>query len=402
MWLYLFFFLLTMFFASCKDPRAVGQQPDETGDSLVFSLDTVATGVISPVGIENAGDGTDRLFIVGQYGVIHIIRDGNILEEPFLDVREQMVKLNNTYAEQGLLGLAFHPDYRNNGRFFVYYSAPSDVNKQKNKSVVAEYTVSKDNPDKANPEGKVLLTFEQPENNHNGGSLAFGPDGMLYIGSGDGGGKGDQHGRYGNAQDLSNLLGKILRIDVDQSNSYSIPPDNPFRAAGQRPEIYAYGLRNPWRISFDKATGDLFVADVGQDQYEEVNIVEKGKNYGWRYMEGYHIYDEGMKDVVKNPSMPIHEYDHSQGISITGGYVYNGTTLKDLYGTYIFADWEGNTWFLQKDKAGKWHENELVIKNKPRFYINSFGVDEQGEIYLATQPNIGAVSKTGTIYKLVK
>lgn len=395
-------FLLIAWFAACTDNRNAGRQTSETDGAPVFGLDTIATNVVSPVGIENAGDGTNRLFVVGQHGEIHIIKEGKLLEEPFLDVRKQMVKLNNTYAEQGLLGLAFHPDYRKNGRFFVYYSAPSDISEQKNKSVIAEYTVSKGNPDKANPEGKTLLTFEQPENNHNGGSMAFGPDGFLYIGSGDGGGKGDQHGKYGNAQDLSNLLGKILRVDVDRGDPYAIPDDNPFKAPGQRGEIYAYGLRNPWRISFDKATGDLFVADVGQDKYEEINIVEKGENYGWRYMEGYHVYDEGMKEVVKNPSMPIHEYDHSKGISITGGYVYNGTALSDLSGAYVYADWEGDTWYLSKDKAGKWHENELKIRGNPRFYVNSFGIDEKGEIYLATQPNIGAVSKTGAIYKLVE
>lgn len=373
----------------------------QTKDTL-FGLELVAENIISPVGIENAGDGSKRLFIVSQNGEIHILKNGKILEEPFLDLNGKMVHLNNTYAERGLLGLAFHPKYKENGRFFVFYSAEPIDKSSNNQSVIAEYSVSAKNADLANNNGRILLTINQPENNHNGGSLAFGPDSYLYIGSGDGGGKGDKHGIYGNAQNLENLLGKILRIDIDRGNPYSIPPDNPFTGKNQQPEIYAYGFRNPWRISFDKISEKLFVADVGQDDYEEIDIVEKGKNYGWRYMEGYHIYDEGLKDLVKNSEMPVYEYDHSKGISITGGYVYNGTQIKDMFGCYLFADWEGNTWYLQQEESGKWNVFDLNIREKPRFYINSFGVDEEGEIYMATQPVIGAVSKTGKIYKIVK
>lgn len=397
-------FLSLVFFACGNNTDQVKQKNqaiDQVKDTL-FGMELIAENVLSPVGIENAGDGSNRLFIVSQNGKIHIIKHGKMLPEPFLDLNGKMVKLNNTYAERGLLGLAFHPKYKENGRFFVFYSAMPFDKSSNNQSVIAEYTVSADNPDKANSDGKILLTIDQPENNHNGGSLAFSADGYLYIGSGDGGGKGDKHGTYGNAQNLENLLGKILRIDIDQGKPYGIPADNPFQGKNQKPEIYAYGFRNPWRISFDKITGKLFVADVGQDDYEEIDIVEKGKNYGWRYMEGFHVYDEGLKEIVKNSEVPVFEYDHSKGISITGGYVYNGTKIKDLFGCYIFADWEGNTWYLQQEESGKWNAFDLNIREKPRFYINSFGLDEQGEIYLATQPVIGAVSNTGKIYRLIK
>lgn len=396
---------LMAFLSSCKEKTREDHETviSDSVKSYEFGLEVIAKEVMSPVGIENAGDGSGRLFIVSQNGKIQVIKDGKLLPDPFLDISSNMVKLNNTYAERGLLGMAFHPKYKENGRFFIYYSAEPDLENNNNKSVIAEFKVSPDNPDKALPDGKKIISYEEPENNHNGGSLAFGPDGYLYIGSGDGGGAGDEHGKYGNAQNLENLLGKILRIDVDRGEPYSIPEDNPFRQENQRPEIYAYGIRNPWRMSFDKVSGDLFVADVGQNKYEEIDIIEKGKNYGWRYMEGYHVFDEGMEDIVKNSEMPIHEYDHELGISITGGYVYNGTDIKDLYGAYIFADWEGATWYLQKDETGKWSAFDLKLRNKPKsWYINSFGQDEKGEIYLATQPNIGAVSKTGIVYKLVK
>lgn len=403
--LLLFCFGLITFLSSCQE-KAGGEKEDTISDSVMtheFGLEIIIKDVMSPVGIESAGDGSGRLFIVSQNGKIHIVKDGELVPEPFLDITSNMVKLNNTYAERGLLGLAFHPNYKENGRFFIYYSAKPDIDNNNNKSVIEEYKVNSENPNQAIPNGKEILSYEEPENNHNGGSLAFGPDGYLYIGSGDGGGAGDEHGKYGNAQNLENLLGKILRIDVDSGEPYSIPEDNPFQKDKQRPEIYAYGIRNPWRMSFDKVSGNLFVADVGQNKYEEIDIVEKGKNYGWRYMEGYHVFDEGLEGMVKNSEMPIHEYDHEQGISITGGYVYSGTKIKDLYGAYIFADWEGATWYLQKDEIGKWTSFELKLRNKPKdWYINSFGQDENGEIYLATQPNIGAVSKTGVIYKLVK
>jgi glucose/arabinose dehydrogenase len=399
------FWLSLLLLIACENTGVQKKQNVQTSEhdkDILFGLEKIVENVISPVGIENAGDGTNRLFIVSQNGKIHVLKNGEIFSEPFLDLNGKMVNLNNTYSERGLLGLAFHPQYKKNGRFFVYYSAESTNSSSNNQSVIAEYKVSAENPDRANHEGRILLTIDQPENNHNGGSLVFGPDGYLYIGSGDGGGKGDQHGQYGNAQNLENLLGKILRIDIDHGKPYGIPSDNPFQGKSQKPEIYAYGLRNPWRMSFDPISEKLFVADVGQDNYEEIDIVEKGKNYGWRYMEGYHVYDESLKGIVKNSEYPIHEYDHTKGKSVTGGYVYTGTAIRELFGCYVFADWEGSTWYLQQDVSGKWNVYDLKFRYTPTHYINSFGQDEHGELYMATQPVIGAVSNTGIIYKIVK
>lgn len=397
-------FLLGCSCSSCKNTSEREQSQDTSSQVTyveTFYLEKIADGLISPVGIGHAGDGSGRLFILEQPGKILILENGKILSDPFLDLNGKVVSLNNTYSEKGILGLAFHPDYKNNGRFFVYYSAPSTKKNVDNQSVITEFAVSDENRNKANPHEKIIIKYNEPESNHNGGNLAFGPDRLLYISSGDGGGAGDKHGKIGNAQDLSNLLGKILRIDIDKGEPYSIPEDNPFRQTGQKAEIYAYGLRNPWRFSFDQETGKLYAGDVGQNKYEEVDIIEKGKNYGWRYMEGFHVFDEKLKNLVEKPVSPIYEYNHDYGISIIGGYIYRGSKIKELQGCYVLADWNGKMRYIC-EQNGEWNATDIKISNDPGIRINSLGIDENGEIYVAGQHKIGAASSTGVLYKLVK
>ncbi len=303
----------------------------------------------------------------------------------------------------GILGFAFHPDYKNNGRFFVHYSAPSKKGFD-NKSVLAEFKVNANNPDKANAERKIILEVEQPEQNHNGGNIVFDKKGYLYLGFGDGGGQGDAHGTIGNGQDLNQLLSKIIRIDVDHGNPYSIPDDNPFVGKEGRDEIWCYGLRMPWRISFDEKTGELFCGDVGQNLYEEVNIIEKGKNYGWRAMEGFHPFDSAMHAKGGDFALPVIEYKHPEGISITGGYVYRGKQFPAMDGKYIFADWAFKVFYMDKNANQQWVKHDCKFEAKEDntfdFRINSFGIDEEGEIYMVTQNEVGAISPSGVIYKI--
>ncbi len=337
----------------------------------------VASGFRRPLYMTNAGDGSNRLFVVEQGGRIFIIENDQRLETPFLDLTQIVSRDANQsgYSERGLLGLAFHPDYENNGFFYVNYT---DLNGD---TVIARYNVSADDPNLADPDsGVTLLTADQPFPNHNGGELAFGPDGHLYIGLGDGGSGGDPQN---NAQNLSNLLGKILRLDVgDGSGAYIIPEDNPF-VDSAAPEIWAYGLRNPWRFSFDMETGDLYISDVGQNMWEEVNHLPagtgSGANLGWRIYEGTHPYsgEPAPADLI----MPVAEYSHSQGVSITGGYVYRGEAIPDLQGVYLYGDFGyGTIWYLYQDSAGEWQNG--TYKTGTGLTISSFGVDEAGELYV--------------------
>lgn len=366
-----------------------------------IKLKLIANGLTGPVAMDCPMDGSKRLFICEQTGKIKIIKKGVILEKPFLDLGSKLDEASKIYSEKGLLGIAFHPEYKTNGKFYIYYSAPETDKKYNHKSILAEYKVSSyaDIADAASQ--KIIFEIKQPEANHNGGQLDFGPDGFLYIGLGDGGGAGDKHGLKGNGQDLNTLLGKILRIDVNSKNPYAIPPDNPFVGSKEaRSEIWAYGLRNPWRFSFDRKTGKLFCADVGQDKWEEINIIRKGRNYGWRIMEGKHCYNPQTGCNPANLEFPIAEYDHAIGISVTGGFVYNGKNIPVLQGKYIFGDWRGKLFYLE-EKNGKWEFNHLSTDGKPRdinLNINSFGEDESGEIYILTQKITGTVFSNGSIY----
>lgn len=335
--------------------------------------------------VTHAGD--ERLFVVEQPGRIDVIANGERLETPFLDI---VPLVNSRSNERGLLSVAFHPNYASNGLFFVDYTRVPD-----GATVIARYQVS-DDPNVADLDSaEILLTIEQPEPNHNGGLLKFGPDGFLYIGMGDGGGAGDRHGPMGNGQNLNVLLGKLLRIDVDGGEPYAIPDSNPFASqADARPEVWAYGLRNPWRFSFDRATGDLYIADVGQNAYEEVSFQPAasagGENYGWRIMEGANCFGSAECDQ-SGLTLPIAEYSHDTGCSVTGGYVYRGETYPALAGLYFFADYcSGTIWSLEQTAAGEW---EMVERLSVDFTVSSFGEDLTGEVYLTGHND-------GTIYRL--
>jgi len=382
-------------------------------DALTAQLERVARGFKSPTVLTHSGDGTDRLFIADLTGEIYILDDENLLSIPFLDLSDKMVKLNPIYDERGLLGLAFHPEYENNGRFFVYYSAPKSGEGIDHQSIIAEYQVSED-PNLADPESEtIIMQIDQPEANHNGGQLAFGSDGYLYIGLGDGGGAGDRHGDVGNGQDINTSLGSVLRIDVDSENPYGIPPDNPFVGIHGLDEIYAYGFRNPYRFSFDFQTSRLFLADVGQDEWEEIDIVESGGNYGWRILEGTHPYDLALADLlgidIETLEKPIHEYSHAVGRSIIGGYVYRGAISTDLVGKYVFADWStnfmlprGKIYYLDEIEPDKWQYFEFkLINDKPlRRFILAFGEDEHGELYILTTRTPGSLLRSGEIWHI--
>ena len=334
-----------------------------------------------PVIITHANDGSDRVFIVTQQGVIHWIpNDQNAKKtNKFLDIEAQVVYADRK-NEEGLLGLAFHPKYKENGFFYVYYTSREEPLLSK----ISRFSVSKDDPGKADPNSELeIMRIKQPYWNHNGGTLAFGPDGYLYIALGDGGAGGDPHM---NGQNVQTLLGSILRIDVDNTDGdkqYSIPADNPFKGQARlgREEIYAWGFRNPWRFAFDRETGVLWAADVGQDVWEEINIVEKGGNYGWDLREGFHKFGPNGFDANSNLTEPIWEYDHEVGKSITGGTVYRGKRLPKLNGYYVYGDYVSNKfWALKYDSStGK------VVANRPietsNITVMTFGEDQSGEVY---------------------
>lgn len=352
---------------------------------------------VTPSGVAN------RLFVCEQEGRIRILDNGKLNPQPFLDISAEVVKKSG-YEERGLLGLAFHPDYGKNGKFYVYCSTPAiDRKGVNNIEEVREYTVSKNAAlaDKATM--RVVLKVEDPEPNHNGGDLKFGPDGYLYISIGDGGGQHDQHGSVGNAQNMSSLMGKILRIDINQQ-PYGVPKDNPFvgkesdNSQPIRPEIYAYGFRNPWRISFDRQTGKLFTGDVGQDKFEEVDIVEKGGNYGWRVREGLHTHNDTDQDVKKWVD-PIVEYPHGEGLSVTGGFLYRGKAIPNLNGKYVFADWMGPIWQLADTGGKTWTRQKLPISREAGYWhVYSFGEDNAGELYVLT---VLLDSGKGALYKII-
>jgi glucose/arabinose dehydrogenase/mono/diheme cytochrome c family protein len=361
--------------------------PPGTWGGATYQWIQVVDNLDSPLGLVNAGDESDRLFVLEQEGFVWIIEGGQLKPEPFLDITDLLPLrvYEGIYTEQGLLGLAFHPDYAENGLFFINYS------NREGDSVVARYRVKPDNPDRADPDSAViLLTVDQPFEDHNGGDLVFGLDGYLYIGFGDGGRPAEPN--Y-NSQDPQKYLGKMLRIDVN-ADSYTIPPDNPFvDNPDYLPEIWAMGLRNPWRYTFDRETGDLYIGDVGQWHIEELDFQPAdsrgGENYGWSAFEGSEIYLED-ETVLGEHTLPILEHIHDEGQSITGGYVYRGEMLPGLWGLYIYGDYiTGAVWLAYRDEIGLWH-NPLLMDTG--FVISSFGEDEQGEIYL--------VDYKGSVYRL--
>lgn len=346
--------------------------------AMNLAVEPVLSGLERPVFVTHAGDGSRRIFVVEKPGRIRIVKDGVLLETPFLDISEQ---INSKSNEQGLLGLAFAPDYSTSGRLWVNYTDLAGD------TVVASFQTS-DDPDLADPlSASTVLTISQPAPNHNGGMIAFGPDGMLWIGMGDGGAAND---RFGNGQNPAALLGKLLRVDVtsDPSRAYTIPTDNPWLAAdwnGQdmRDEVWALGLRNPWRFSFDRQTGDLWLADVGQNLWEEVNWIPAGLsgglNFGWPMMEGTHciVGDACSEDGL---TQPVLEYSHSDGCSVIGGYAYRGVQFPALHGVYFYADYcSGAIWAATADANGVWRSTKVLESG---LTISSFGEDEAGELYI--------------------
>lgn len=352
--------------------------PDPAG----FTWNLVVDGLVKPTTLVDPADGSGRLLVLDQEGVIRIIDNGALDPEPFLDLTD---RVGSEGSEQGLLGIALDPDYAANGFFYLNYT---DKNEN---TVVARYRLSADGIYGDPASEQVLLAVEQPYANHNGGNLAFGPDGMLYIGLGDGGSGGDPQG---NAQNPDTLLGKMLRLDVRGKDTYTIPADNPFAAGGGRSEIWALGLRNPWRFAFDSLTGDLYIADVGQNTYEEVDFLPAGTaggaNFGWNYREGAHPYEGNPPEGVTLVE-PVFEYDHGSGCSVTGGFVYRGQALPEFYGIYLFGDYcSGIVWGLMRDSGDQWISQQLF---QLPANISSFGQDASGELYLLDH-------RTGGVYRL--
>jgi len=369
---FILFSLLTAVFACLPVfmPSVVGQTQGGYGVEVAFPHLTFS----QPVGICGAVDGTNRLFVVDQPGVIWVFENSQNASSSrvFLDISTRVL----FSGEQGLLGLAFHPNYTENGYFYVDYVADNP-----RRTVIARYQVMANNSDQADASSElVVLTVNQPFANHKGRQLAFGGDGYLYIGLGDGGSGGDP---LGNGQNRSSLLGKILRIDVNSfsaGRNYGIPSDNPFagNSLSYREEIYAYGLRNPWRFSFDPATGKLWVGDVGQDRIEEIDIVEKGKNYGWNIMEGTLCYNPASGCNQAGLELPVWNYTHDVGNAIIGGYVYHGSLLPELSNGYVYGDYgSGRIWTLQYNGTGE-PSNSLLVSSS--LTISSFGLDSLNEL----------------------
>jgi glucose/arabinose dehydrogenase len=333
-------------------------------------LAEVARGFDQPLFVTHAGDGSGRLFVVEQGGRIRIVKNGTIAARPFLDVTAD---LDSSAGERGLLGLAFAPDYSRSGIFYIAHTAPGPA------GVIRRFRVSAD-PDRADPaSAELVLSMEDPAGNHNGGMLLFGPDGLLWIGTGDGGSGGDP---WGNAQNPKSLLGKMLRIDVSRK-PYAIPSDNPWVGRpSHRPELWAIGLRNPWRYSFDRVTGELWIGDVGQNAWEEIDVEPPGgggRNYGWNVLEGSHCYSPRSGCESSGLEQPIHEYDRSHGCSVTGGYVYRGKEVPALAGAYLFADYcQGTVWTLEREAGGAVVVAPLLQARS----VSSFGEDQAGELYL--------------------
>lgn len=361
---------------------------DQASDSLTYEVGEVYENITfdQPLYFTSAYDDSNKVFIVERTGKIYVMDN-----QPNVTTKEVFVDLSNKIStngnEMGLLGLAFHPDFKQNGYYYVNYTTQEETVISRFKADLKSYETD------LNSE-TIFMTFPQPYTNHNGGHLAFGLDGYLYIGTGDGGGSGDPQN---NAQDLTEIHGKLLRIDVDKKtdeSEYSIPEDNPYEGNSEnyREEIFAYGFRNPWKFSFDTQKEELWLADVGQNVLEEINLVESGKNYGWRLKEGTKEYIPDNSTNNQTLEDPIWVYDHSQGQSITGGYIYNGSENPSLKGAYIYGDFiSGRVWALKKSEDGQIKNKELLDTD---LMISSFGLDENGELVI--------VDFNGKLYKLIE
>lgn len=367
---------VTLVFLSASTCAQSPMQADVGEGKLEISVAYPNLSFTRPVDFQAPPDNTNNVFVVEQAGVVRVFENRSDVGEAavFLDIRDRVRDAGN---EEGLLGLAFHPDFAENGFFFVDYTAADP-----RRTVIARYQVDPSNPLRALKDSEeVILEVRQPYGNHNAGQIVFGPDRYLFITLGDGGSGGDPQE---NGEDPTTLLGSILRIDVDAAagdRPYAIPSDNPFvnSSEGYREEIYAYGLRNPWRISFDPETGRLWAGDVGQNKYEEIDIIEKGRNYGWDVMEGFHCFEPSTGCDRESLTEPVVEYDHSQGNTVTGGFVYRGEDVPQLSGKYVYADYvSGRIWMLDAEQPES-GATELLDTN---LNISSFGVDRRGELYL--------------------
>lgn len=432
-----------LFLSSCD-------KDDDDNPFDQVDLELVADGFVSPIGVVAVTDNTDRLFVIDQAGKIWIIDSaGNKLSTPFMDVTGIMIPLMPNFDERGLLGLAFHPDYQTNGRFFIYYQkspragGPEVGESWNNLSRISEFKVSAANPDLADMSSeKVILEWDDPQFNHNGGTIAFGPDGYLYIAIGDGGSADDVAPGHvadwyadndgGNGQDVeANLLGSILRLDINVTGGspYGIPADNPFVGKTGLDEIYAYGFRNPFRISFDMGgSNGLYAGDAGQVLYEEVDLVTKGGNYGWNVKEGAHCFNAANNDTLFpdcpdvdnlgnaliDPVIEVNNSANPQGgkaLTIIGGNVYRGNSIPGLQGKYIFGTFgqtgmapDGELFMSNPSGPGPWNYEEISLKSFPNdlgHYLKGFGQDNDGEIYLTLTTNVGPSGNTGKIFKLV-
>ncbi len=373
--------------ANLTQPPAVDPTPSpvtsvsEFPDSSDYIWRPITKGFSSPVGVFSAGDDSDRLFVIEQAGVINILYNNEVSPKPFLDIRDRVESIG---YEQGLLGLAFHPEFSVNGYFYINYTGSYG------QTVISRFQANPNDLNLADPDSEAyIMQIEQPFANHNGGMLAFGPDGYLYIGLGDGGSGDDP---LNNGQSLETHLGKILRIDINSGDPYAIPQDNPF-VDGSVPEIWAYGLRNPWRFAFDRLTGDLFIGDVGQNQWEEIDYLPADHsgtaNFGWNYYEGSHQFSNSPPPEIDFIE-PVAEYGHDLGCSVTGGVVYRGENLPEWQGIYLYGDFcSGGVWGLLQNPQGNWVAR-LMFENVGR--ITSFGEDNAGEVYL--------VDQGGTIFML--
>ncbi len=422
----------------CPLASHAGAQAIPFGD-LAFDLVPVAQGFVAPDQVTHAGDHSGRLFVVDQVGKVWIVKDGQVLPQPFLQIQPpELVNVNLGYDERGLLGLAFHPDFAHNGRVFVRYSHPRPGSQGEpcfgtgrgcHEEILAEYHVSASNPDQIDPaSARVLLRISKPQFNHNSGTVAFGPDGYLYMGMGDGGGANDgladnppSHGPFGNGQNIHVLLGKILRLDVDHGDPYAIPGDNPFASGDGADEVFAYGMRNPFNFSFDDGpggSGELWLGEVGQNLFEEVDIVHNGGNYGWVLKEGFHCFDP-FNPNVPPPTCdstglidPVVEYDHvNGGIAVVGGAVYRGADFPGLRGIYLFGDFsttfngpDGHLFYIDTTQPQHQMLRPLVKGSTAPLglFVKGTGRDEEGNIYFTVAQTLGPSGTTGVVLRITR